>query len=788
MIPTAPDPAARTASSQKYIKTSVNGSAASSPRIEHIPTSPAIRRDLTPKAKSPNTITPSWNSEPSTSAHGQQLGLATKTSQTLRPVRSPEPTRTAQSPEPMRSARSPDPVRSARSPIPDLSTKSPQTLRPVRSREPTRTVRSPEPGRSAQTPSPAPNGQVQCEIEDAEPSPKSPAGRLRFKTPAQVMAGMAEASKPQVPERSASRRRSLAEQARLLLRIKPSFQQYDEAALSNTNLPIQSPSGEPTPRNRPSSPTVARSLSARNAKAMSMSTYSASPTSPTKSSDLPPDRRNSPVYTRAGKQVPSQSSYGVMAFPAHSRTTSLDRAMSTHSAWLPGHSRNSSLESDVPAGPTQPIDSSAKKDLPPMARYAKPIAALDDSEGNVNTAHPLLQKARHTRFATKNGNDLPLRHYKSQDAFTSSTPDLSQRQNGGIVPPKRSSSLLHSTHTRSITSTCSGAQSATSSSDPKRLSSHETERSPITDQSHQNDPGISVVSQAHTTSVESELGIHPAHRTPEPPSASTVASSPSPSTTSSAAEQGATPPPIATVRSHKTSETTITSPKVPAPSRSGPAAPSQLQNITVPTSNNHSREPSKDYAPESDPKYKTTATNNAPFYLNPASSQALLEFLASTPPPSPPHPGTRTEPGTPAPASAGASSNRPHTAAENRGGESSPNPAFDAGRGRRSMDAPPRAKTGDGSTREKKGWRKIFRGGGGKMVKPVNGAATGSKELKQKKKRDFRKNVELNQVYGVQTGARSVEARIGDLGKDPSGYMGLGKDGVWISRKNFLKT
>lgn len=74
------------------------------------------------------------------------------------------------------------------------------------------------------------------------------------------------------------------------------------------------------------------------------------------------------------------------------------------------------------------------------------------------------------------------------------------------------------------------------------------------------------------------------------------------------------------------------------------------------------------------------------------------------------------------------------------------------------------------------------------MEKPVNGAATGSKELKQKKKRDFRKNVELNQVYGVQTGARSVEARIGDLGKDPSGYMGLGKDGVWISRKNFLKT
>lgn len=73
------------------------------------------------------------------------------------------------------------------------------------------------------------------------------------------------------------------------------------------------------------------------------------------------------------------------------------------------------------------------------------------------------------------------------------------------------------------------------------------------------------------------------------------------------------------------------------------------------------------------------------------------------------------------------------------------------------------------------------------MEKPVNGA-TGSKGMKQKKKRDFRKNVDSSQVYGVRTGARSVDARIGELGKDPSGYMGLGKDGVWISRKNFLKT
>ena len=789
-LPTAPDPAARTASSQKYIKPSVNGSATSSPRVEQIPASPAMRRDLAPRARSPNTMMLSQNPEPSMSAPGQQPGLSAKISPTSRPVRSPESTRTAKSPEPM--TRCPDPVRSARSPVPDLSTKTSQTLRPVRSPEPTRTVKSPEPSKSAQSPSPASSGRTQCEIKETEPRANNPDDGERFKTPAQVMAGMAEASDPPVPVRSGSRKRSITEQARSLLRMKPSFQKNDGTSLSSTKLPIQSPSGKPTPTNRPSSPTVARSLSARKAQAMSMSTYSASPTSPTRFNDIPPNRGDSPVYTRAGNQVPAQSSYGVLAFPAHSRTTSLDRAIPSDYAWPPGHSRTSSLESTVPASPFQQIRSPARTDLPPMARYAKPIAALDDSEGNVNTAHPLLQKARHTRFATKSGNDLPLRHYKSQDAFAYSTPDLSRRQTEGMVPPKRSSSLLYNPNTRSVTPSISGAQSAIRSSSSKRSSSDETKRSPIPNQLRQNDSAISLATRSHNAPAESELGIHPAHRTPEPPeppehpSASTAATCPSPSATSTGAEQGATPPPIATVRSPKSSDTTIASLKVPPPSRFAPASPSQLQNITAPTSNNHSREASKEYPPESNPKYKTTATNNTPFYLNPASSQALLDFLASTPPPSPPHPGTRTEPGSPATTSAVAFFNRAYIAAEKRKGKSGPTPPFAVGREIGSMDAPAKAKTGSGSTQEKKGWKKIFKGGGAKTEKQVNGAS-GDKEIKEKKKkkRDHRKNVELSQVYGVGTGAQSVDGRIGDVGKDPSGYMGFGKDGVWISRKNF---
>ena len=774
----APDPAARTASSQKYIKPSANGSAASSPRVEQIPASPAMRRDPTPRARSPNAAIPSRNREPSTPAQDQQLGSSTKTSQTSRRVRSPEPSRKVQSPESMRSTRSLDPVRPARNPVTDSTTKGSQMLRPVRSPEPTRTVRSPEPLRSDQTPSPAPSSM------EPEPHATSPGAGVRFKTPAQVIAGTEGTSKPSVPERSASRKRSITEQARSLLRMKPSFQRNGDNALSGTNLPIQSPSGEPTPRNGPSSPTVARSLSARKAQATSISTYSASPTSPTKSSDLPHNRADSPLYTRAGKQVPFHGSYGVMAFPAHSRTTSLDSAMPTDSAWLPGQSRPSASQGAAAASPTQQIDSTVRTDLPPMVRYAKPVAALDDSEGNVNTAHPLLQKARHTRFATRNGNDLPLRHYKSQDVFTSSSPDLSQRQREGLVPPKRSSSLLYNPNTRPITPTFPGTQSPSTSSKHKRLSSHESRKSPTPNQLHQNDSAISLVARTHTAPAESELGVHPAHRALEPPSKSTAALSPSLSTTSSVAQQGATPPPIATVRSPKASDTTITSPKAPPPSRFAPAIPAPIQNLTAPASKNHSRETSKDYPPESNPKFKTTATNNTPFYLNPASSQALLDFLASTPPPSPPHPGTRTDPGSPAKHSKGTFFNRAYVAREKGGGESSPNPPFAVGREEGSTDAPSR--TEDGSTREKKGWKKIFRGGAGKTEKQVDGAS-GGKEMKPKKKRDPRKNGQSNQVYGAGTGAQSVDGRIGDAEKDPSGYMGLGTNGEWISRKNFLK-
>ena len=124
----------------------------------------------------------------------------------------------------------------------------------------------------------------------------------------------------------------------------------------------------------------------------------------------------------------------------------------------------------------------------------------------------------------------------------------------------------------------------------------------------------------------------------------------------------------------------------------------QQSYLADPNEVDHPQEACKEYFPESGPEYQATATNNKPFYLNSLSSQELLDFLASTPPPSPPHPSTRTEPGTPAIASAGTFSNRAYTAAESRGGDSSSPPAFAFRRGSGSTDGSRRAQAGDSTT------------------------------------------------------------------------------------------
>lgn len=778
-LPTTPDPAARTASAQKYVKTSVSRSAATSPKSEQAQggrSSPAIRKEAALGAKSPNHTIPARDPDPKRIARSPVPGLSTKALQTSRPVRSPEPARTTRSPDPMRLAKTREPVRPTGNPVLGLSTESLQTLRPVRSPEPSRTVRGSGLTRSAQSPSPGPGGYRPSEPEEREGSGKSPEAEMSFQTTAQVMSRMGEVCEPPLPDQSTSRR-SISGRTSSLLRKTPSFKENGQNTLSNTNPPIRSPSSTPSPAKRLASPELAQSLSARKARAISISTCSASPTSPTVSSELPSARMASTLNHRAGSPALAPNSYGTTAFPSyHSRSSSLDQSQPTDGAH----------QTDPP-----------KPTLSQCVRYAKPLAILDDSEGNVNTAHPLLQKARHTGFARNGAGELPLRHYSSEGAFTHSDPDLLRRESEAIVPPKRSSSLLYDREPQLIKDNTFASQISVHSPGVDQ-SPRIDKRSPTPNLRVQNDSAISLVTRAHAAPAETELGVHPAHRTPVPPSASAVASSPTRSTTSATRDDNATPPPIAMSRLQNLSGTTIKLPTILPPSRFAlsPSPESQAKggfviSKSVPGTSSHSREASEGT------NSRTTATNNTPFYLNPASSQALLDFLRSTPPPSPPHPGTKTglgEPGTVVATSSGGFPGHSNNAI----GESSPLRPFPVRQnvfylGRVltgaigvSMEPLDKVKSHESNNeRQKRSWRKFL--GGSKETKKRMNRINDEKGGK-KSKVDGRKNGGLTKVYGVGTGARSVDARIGESGQGDTGFMGMGKDGVWISRKNFLKT
>ncbi|KAK3175206.1 hypothetical protein OEA41_002452 [Lepraria neglecta] len=751
-LPTAPDPITRVASSQKYIKTSVSPSPLHSPYLDQSSMKPAKhaeKKDSTLRSRSPNVTRTAESPEPLRSAKSPEPELSTKGSQTLRPPRSLEPKRFMRSPEPATSPQIPETAMRVRSPDLTRATEGTSTARRVKSPEPTRNVKSPETSRTLKSPSPLPED-YHIQPEKPEARAKSPETVMPFKTPAQIMSRMKEASKSSVSAQPPSRRLSITERTRSLLRKKETFaREDDENAVFSTDLPIQHHSRVDSPAKNPTSPLLMR-FSSRKAKAMSMSTYSTSPTSPLKPSESPILREDSPVYLRNGKPVPTQSSYGMLTLPSLAPMKPLSPL--EHPSMTLDAARNNSSDSLLKSNGPAPI--------------LKNKAKLDDSEGNVNTNHPLLQKARHTRFARNAGGDLPLRHYNSQGAFSHSNPELLQHQEedepDDIIPPKRSSSLLYGAQRRFLVSP-----------EPRENSS----RSPTPNQAN-----LSAVSlaQSQTAPLE-ELGIHPAHRTPEPPTDS-PSPSPDPSTVSAATEQGtgATPPPIETARSGKTSTEPGHSAEA---SRSALAPTSQPQN--EPQTQDHWQPHHQQHSSASsnplvsrDPKFKTTAKTNTPFYLNPASSTALMDFLASTPPPSPPHPGMRVD------SPSGASTKT--TNFFNRSfvtypypkehGESSPPPP---GPGSRSMTNLGRVLTGDREEgAQKKGWKKVF---GGTIKGARKNSGGGSKS--GKKKFDVSRGRWGKDPVVNGNGAANGRGR----GED-GGFVGVGSDGVWISRKNFLKT
>ena len=828
-LPTAPEKTSRNASSQKHSK----GPSSRSP-VPHQDQSSnghakqPRRKDHGQTPRSPNTTKVSKSPEPMSVPRDLERGVSSKTSQNLRSARSPEPPRSGHSPESSRPGQSveagshgriqePETARRVRSPEPERShqVRSPEPERPrqVISPEPERRrqLRSPEPARQGPSPEPAHEVYGIHAREQAQRATSEDSTSRPFKTPAEIMARMRaeQTLKPPVPERSASRK-SLSERTLSFLRRKPSYEkpQKDDDA-SSTNLPIQAHSakgtpGKTSPSRSPASPPVRR-MSSRKAKALSMSTYSNSPTSPDRSGDSPVNREASPFHTRGGKPVPTQSTYAQYSLLPMQPMSPLQQSFQ--------------ISDDTKS---QPTDSPVKPSPPPINPILKTTAALDDSEGNVNTNHPLLQKARHTRFAKNAGGDLPLRHYNSHGALTQSNPDLTQRQLDEMVPPKRSSSLLYNPNggsfvpqpvqqPRSQTPQERGVSQATDRSyttGDDRASSQATNRSyeragagsQATNRSFTPNSGpidrsqLSLITRAHTAPSEAELGIHPAHRTPEPPepaSASTVASSPEPSE-SSTTEHNATPPPIATTRSPPSKSRAASPPSRFAPGQqlrddAEPKTQDHWQPSHKPTGSNSSNNP----LVSTHPKYKTSAQTNTPFYLNPASSSALVDFLASTPPPSPPHPGVRTDrPISPAAShNSAALFNRSFVGTSHypKDGESSPPPPGPGGT--RSMTNLGR----HDEEAKKRGWKKVFGGGkGGSSRKhgSADGAGLGPLKQGKKKRSKFEGDVGMR-VNGMRDG-QAVNG-VGEGGgaggvQTETGFVGMGKDGVWISRKNFVKT
>ncbi|KAL8805420.1 MAG: hypothetical protein Q9182_001986 [Xanthomendoza sp. 2 TL-2023] len=751
---------------------------------------------------------------------------------------------------------------------PELS-KTPKSVEPPLPIKPSGPTTPPEPSsrdQPSESPAAGDTFTTSRAAEFARPSTEisrpviPPEPTIPTKSTDPIIAAREVEAKPPIPVRSPSRKPSLVtftERARFHLNRKRSpSKEVDFNDASNTDLPIQSPSSCGSPAGRPSSPVFKR-LSTRRANAISISTYSASPTSTSKPSESPTSRNMSPVpQSDSGVSKPSHSSYNSISFlPLHPQLSPLPdysapyKITATQASDLPRRSisvnsgtaskrastadqragvrRSSSVTSDAQNRRSSSITSNPVSRRSSMGNivYPKRSSSInipnsapipDDAGGSVNLQHPLLREARHAKFTTTttpgtpawgSSRDLPLRHYHSQDNFHSVGFAARPKE---VMLPKRTSSLMYNPPAPSSPSAHPALSSAPRNNDDRL--------SPAPAQSSATPAPLQVNSRPGTAATARDA-------------LDTTRSSPATATSDDSDEsEGATPPPI--------------SRGVRSPTKS-PAAtsPIAVKSPTSPPSTKPSSPPEKT-------KYKTSATNNIPFYLNPVSSAALIDFLASTPPPSPPHPArSNTDP------NAFDTQNLYKNYRFEEGSAGVP-----PGPGGMPMlplslaQADPKNAEAKAAKDKKKVWKRMFGGvkgggavgggggggGGGAVQKDPHQLAADSgkqppppqkkKAKKTKKKKDKngfeemldRGGLKLREDNGSRENGR-VEKRDevgavdpttmmmavggggeGDKEKGVSGgnhnhgekagggggqsFMGVGKDGMWISRKNFLRT
>lgn len=427
----------------------------------------------------------------------------------------------------------------------------------------------------------------------------------------------------------------------------------------------------------------------------------------------------------------------------------------------------------------------AQESLKQSERPSSP--AVSELEAPLPSSHPLLLEARHTQFSSNATpstaprnflRDLPLRHYHSQEQFHS--PGFSaSRENEPTSKLRRSSSVLQ----RGSTQLSPDTVKVLNNTLPPNSS-----LSPAPIQSSSTPSPLRVVTDMNSTQIESSN----LNQSTKPSPGRDVISERS---SNSVPEQH--PPFLAPTRSL----TPIIAENINASANpvNSPTKPKKLS----PTSPTHkpltsSQEP--DLCPAA--KYKTSAENNVPFYLNPVSSTALADFLSPTHRSSSPHPGAQVCP------NSGNPGHPPFTFEENTRVEDSPSPNSAAPApivagapippapgvhsriGTRSFSPPAEAasSTPPSPVAEKKHkWKNVF---GSRGAARQKSAKTGPKvvivgkgewykiERKKKGQKDSKDLKDVKDLNGPGESPSTAEA----------GFMGVGKDGVWISRKNFVKT
>ena len=537
------------------------------------------------------------------------------------------------------------------------------------------------------------------------------------------------------------RRVSFKERTHSIARKIPLFKDQEEAESPNS-LPIQiltpkRSSPQSTGGSSPmSDPWRLSPLNGQKEKRLSRQ----------KSAPLPDSSSNQPekFLTESG-QTPTDTSFSPLEYPrsANSPTSSLH---SLHSV-------------DSKSGHTTVL-----------------VATHKATEGRLVQAHPLLRdiRVKEVRFSTTAPGsplkptirDLPLRHYHSQDAL----PLMSDRNNQqkGPIPPKRTSSLSakHAPSFSPLTGSSvyspksqpstelpiQGQSSATYS--PEELSASLYSDSPLTTGQ--------TLPPAQSSAAPSPLRVRLKNDLSEPKSAPPeLTRLPLPALSPTASPSDATPPPIALRKDVPTSTSAVTR---------------DAATATNDDSNNEA---------ESEDEILLSATlHQASFAPSPSSHKhkmsdtSLIDYLVSTPASASPIPAKSIASSTQASAKTSTTTasakyrmlqlhSKPISSPVTRAPISIPTTP----RSHMTDDAHPHL---DRHNSKISPWRKVFG--------TSNSSSTSTPHRRSKSEKEKVIIIPTKKLEELRSKHRKGNASTSD-----AGFLGMGKDGVWISRKNFLK-